>query len=219
MENKLKNLFNKNLSLRLFSLIIFIPLMLLPIVVSNYLLFMIYIFFNAVILNEIQLMKVNHEKKKLLFIYKALITFIFFIFILIKITAVMTAIDLIEIIIAIWLFDTFSFLGGKIIGGKKLMPSISSGKTQSGLLVGITATLFSFYIYSIVVSNYSLKYLLFISIIISFAFLGDVIASIIKRTSSIKDSGSIMPGHGGLLDRLDSFIGVFFFIGIYQLLS
>ena len=219
MENKLKNLFNKNLLLRILSLIIFIPLMLLPIVVSNYLLFMIYIFFNAVVLYEIQLMKVDDEKKKLLIIYMALITFIFFIFILIKITAVMTAIDLIEIIIAIWLFDTFSFLGGKIIGGKKLIPSISSGKTQSGLLVGITATLFSFYIYSIIVNDFSLKYLLFISIIIFFAFLGDVIASIIKRTSSIKDSGSIMPGHGGLLDRLDSFIGVFFFIGIYQLLS
>jgi len=215
----LKNLFNKNLLLRLLSLIIFIPLMLLPIVISNYLLFMIYIFFNAVILNEIQLMKVDDEKKKFIIIYKVLITFIFFIFILIKVTAAMTAIDLIEIIIAIWLFDTFSFLGGKIIGGNKLMPSISSGKTQSGLLVGIIATLFSFYIYSIIVYDFSLKYLLFISIIIFFAFLGDVIASIIKRTSSIKDSGFIMPGHGGLLDRLDSFIGVFFFVGIYKLLS
>ncbi len=219
MVNKLKNLFNKNLLLRIFSLIIFIPLMLVPIIFSNYLLFMVYIFFNAVILYEIQLMKVDDENKKLLLFYKALITFIFFIFILIKITAVMTAIDLIEIIIAIWLFDTFSFLGGKIIGGKKLMPSISAGKTQSGLLVGITATLISFYIYSVVVNDFSLKYILFITIILLFAFLGDIIASIVKRLSSIKDSGSIMPGHGGLLDRLDSFLGVFFFIGIYKLLS
>ena len=218
MENKFQNLFNKNLLLRIFSLVIFIPLMLLPIFVSNYLLFIIYIFFNAVILYEIQLMKVQNENKKLLVIYKVLITLIFFIFILIKITAAMTSIDLIEVIIVIWLFDTYSFLGGKIIGGKKLMPSVSSGKTQSGLLVGITATLFSFYIYSIIVNDYSLKYLLFVSIIIMFAFLGDVIASIIKRMSSLKDSGSILPGHGGLLDRLDSFIGAFFFIGIYQLL-
>ncbi len=218
MENELKNLFNKNLLLRVFSLIIFIPLMLLPIIASNYLLFIIYIFFNAVILYEIQLMKVHDQKKKFLIVYKALITLIFFIFILIKITALMTSNDLIEIIIIIWLFDTFSFLGGKIIGGKKLMPSISFGKTQSGLLVGIIATHFSYYIYLIIVNDYSLKYLLYASIIILFAFLGDVIASIIKRMSSIKDSGSIMPGHGGLLDRLDSFIGVFFFIGIYQLL-
>ena len=212
-------LFNKNLLLRIISLIIFIPLMLFPILISNFLLAIVYIFFNAVILCEIQIMKVQDEKKKLLTIYKVLLTFTFFIFILIKITSSMTTINIIEIIIIIWLFDTFSFLGGKIIGGKRLMPSISAGKTQSGLLVGIIATLLSFYVYSIMVGNFSLKYLLFIGIIVLFAFLGDVIASIVKRLSSIKDSGYIMPGHGGLLDRLDSFIGVFFFIGIYQLLS
>tara|TARA_B100000989_G_scaffold130784_1_gene97118 strand:- start:1492 stop:1983 length:492 start_codon:yes stop_codon:yes gene_type:complete len=162
-------------------------------------------------------MKVRDEIQKLFIIYKVVITFTFFLFILIKVTAVMTSIDLIKIIIAIWLFDTFSFLGGKMIGGKKLMPLISSGKTQSGLLVGISATLFSFYIYSLIINDIALKYLLFVSMIILFAFIGDVTASIIKRLSSVKDSGSIIPGHGGLLDRLDSFIGVFFIIGIYQL--
>ena len=217
MENNFKNLFNKNLLLRISSLTIFIPLMLLPIFVSNYLLFIIYIFFNAIILYELQLMKVRDEIQKLFIIYKVVITFTFFLFILIKVTAVMTSIDLIKIIIAIWLFDTFSFLGGKMIGGKKLMPLISSGKTQSGLLVGISATLFSFYIYSLIINDIALKYLLFVSMIILFAFIGDVTASIIKRLSSVKDSGSIIPGHGGLLDRLDSFIGVFFIIGIYQL--
>ena len=99
------------------------------------------------------------------------------------------------------------------------MPSISSGKTQSGLLVGISGTLFSFSIYSLAINEFSIKYLLYICIILLFAFLGDVIASIMKRLSSIKDSGSIMPGHGGLLDRLDSFLGVFFFIGILESLS
>ena len=214
----MENLFNKNLLLRVFSLIIFIPLMLLPIIVSNYLLFIIYIFFNAVVLYEIQLMNVQDERKRLLIIYKVLIIFVFFTFIIMKITAVMTSIDIIEVIITIWLFDTFSFLGGKIIGGRKLMPSISSGKTWSGLLVGVTVTLFIFYIYSISIHGFSLKYLLYISIIILFAFLGDVIASMLKRLSSIKDSGYIMPGHGGLLDRLDSFLGVFFFISIFHLL-
>ena len=98
------------------------------------------------------------------------------------------------------------------------MPSISPGKTWSGLLVGVTVTLFIFYIYSISIHGFSLKYLLYISIIILFAFLGDVVASMLKRLSSIKDSGYIMPGHGGLLDRLDSFLGVFFFISIFHLL-
>ena len=192
--------------------------MILPIIISNYLLFIIYIFFNSLILNEIQLMKIQGEKIFFLIIYQIIITFVFFTFILIKITATMSYINIIELIVIIWLFDTFSFLGGKIFGGKKLMPSISSGKTQSGLLVGISATLFIVYIYSITINELSIKYFLFINIILLFAFLGDMIASIVKRLSSIKDSGSIMPGHGGLLDRLDSFLGVFFFIGIVELL-
>ena len=215
----MKNLFNKNLLLRIFSLIVFIPLMILPIIISNYLLFIIYIFFNSVILYEIQLMKIEGVKKKLLIIYKIVITFVFFIFILLKISETISYINIIELIIIIWLFDTFSFLGGKIIGGKKLIPSISAGKTQSGLLVGISATLLCFYIYSIIINEFSIKYFLFIIVIILFAFLGDMTASIVKRLSFIKDSGSIMPGHGGLLDRLDSFLGAFLFIGLLELLS
>ncbi len=191
--------------------------MIVPIIISNYLLFIVYIFFNSVILYEIQLMKIQDGKKKLLIIYKIFITFVFFAFILIKITETINYINIIELIIIIWLFDTFSFLGGKIIGGKKLMPSISSGKTQSGLLVGISATLFCFCIYSITINEFSIKYLFFITIILLFAFSGDVVASMAKRMSSIKDSGSIIPGHGGLLDRLDSFLGVFLFIGILEL--
>ena len=214
----MKDLFNKNLFLRILSLTVFIPLMILPIIISNYLLFIVYIFFNSIILYEIQSMKIRGEKKRLLFIYKILITFVFFTFILINITAIMSYINIIELIVIIWLFDSFSFLGGKIIGGKKLMPLISSGKTQSGLLVGIFATLLSFSIYLLIINEFSIKYLLFVSIILLFAFLGDVAASIIKRLSSIKNSGSIMPGHGGLLDRLDSFLGVFLFISVLKLL-
>ena len=219
MANKLNNLFNKNLLLRVFSLIVFIPLMILPIVISNYLLFIVYIFFNSVILYEIKLMKVQDDNKKLLIIYKILITYVFFIFILLKITETISYINILELVIIVWLFDTFSFLGGKVIGGAKLMPSISPGKTRSGLLVGILASLFIFYVYSFAINEFSIKYLLFICIILLFAFLGDVIASMVKRLSFIKDSGSIMPGHGGLLDRLDSFLGVFLFIGILESLS
>ena len=215
----MNNLLNKNLLLRVSSLFVFIPLMLLPIIISNYLLFIVYIFFNSIILYEIQSMKIQEEKNKLLIIYKILITFVFFIFIIINITGIMSYINIIELIIIIWLFDTFSFLGGKIIGGKKLMPSISSGKTQSGLLVGISATIIIFYIYSLAINEFAIKCLLFTSVIILFAFLGDVAASILKRLSAIKDSGSIIPGHGGLLDRLDSFLGVFLFIGILKLFS
>ena len=100
---------------------------------------------NLKIKDDIILKQYDHIIHIIIFIIFAIFTFI-----LINISGAMSSIEIIQIILAIWFFDTFSFLGGKIIGGKKLMPSISSGKTQSGLLVGITATLFSFYIYSII---------------------------------------------------------------------
>lgn len=213
------NLFNKELLLRILSLIIFIPIMISPIMISNYFLILVYLIFNSVIIDEIQLMKSQNGNKILLNAYLIFLTNIFFIFIFINITEIIIAKKIVEIIIVIWLFDTFSYLGGKIIGGKKLMPFISSGKTQSGLFTGITFTLIISFTYLVINDEFSMIYIIVISLIILFAFLGDLLASIIKRLSSIKDSGSILPGHGGLLDRLDSFIGVFFFIGIFKLFS
>lgn len=219
MVNRLKYLFNKELLLRILSLIVFIPIMLLPIMISNYLLILIYLIFNSVLIYEIQEMKYQNVNNKILNTYLIFLTNIIFTFIFINITETITPNKIIEIIIVIWLFDTFSYLGGKIIGGKKLMPSVSSGKTQSGLVVGITFTLAVSSIYLLTTSEYSIFHILFIFLIILFSFLGDLIASMLKRLSSIKDSGTILPGHGGLLDRLDSFIGVFFFIGIIELIS
>ncbi len=190
-----------------------------PIMISNYFLILVYLIFNSVIIDEIQLMKSQNGNKILLNAYLIFLTNIFFIFIFINITEIIIAKKIVEIIIVIWLFDTFSYLGGKIIGGKKLMPFISSGKTQSGLFTGITFTLIISFTYLVINDEFSMIYIIVISLIILFAFLGDLLASIIKRLSSIKDSGSILPGHGGLLDRLDSFIGVFFFIGIFKLFS
>ena len=187
--------------------------------ISNYLLILIYLIFNSVLIYEIQEMKYQNVNNKILNTYLIFLTNIIFTFIFINITETITPNKIIEIIIVIWLFDTFSYLGGKIIGGKKLMPSVSSGKTQSGLVVGITFTLAVSSIYLLTTSEYSIFHILFIFLIILFSFLGDLIASMLKRLSSIKDSGTILPGHGGLLDRLDSFIGVFFFIGIIELIS
>lgn len=184
-----------------------------PILYNDKALAVIYIFFNTVILLELASMDVLGKNKKLLKYLMILVSFTFFMFIILKITETILVRTILEIIITIWIFDTLSFLGGKIIGGKKLIPSISPGKTLSGFLVGFFATIILSQIYNLNNANSSLS-ILFIIFIIVFSFLGDLAASKLKRVFLIKDSGSILPGHGGLLDRLDSFIGVFIIIGI-----
>ena len=151
-------------------------------------------------------------------IYSLITVTAFFLFLLVLITNKLSSLFLVYIIIVVWAFDTFSFLGGKIIGGIKLMPSISSGKTISGLVTGIIMTLVLSAFMNQIFDNI-LKISLFYSIyIITLSFTGDTLVSLLKRHASIKDSGIIMPGHGGLLDRFDSFIFVFFAIGTQYLL-
>jgi len=110
--------------------------------------------------------------------------------------------------ILIWVNDSFAYIVGKNFGKQKLFYSISPHKTTEGFLGGlffccISASLVSRYIDdSISTSNW-----LTMAIIISiFGTLGDLIESKFKRESNVKDSGKIMPGHGGILDRLDSII-------------
>ena len=104
------------------------------------------------------------------------------------------------VIFVVWLFDTFSYLGGKIIGGIKLFPKISPGKTVSGLICGFIITLLISELFLITLNmryNLSIFYTL---VIIALAFIGDIAVSFLKRYAEVKDSGNIMPGHGGLLD-------------------
>ena len=215
MESKYNNLFNKELLLRAISVIFFIPIILIPIYFGDIILFVVYIFLTSIIVTELNFIKLQSKKKILVNIYLIATVFTFLTFIFLVITSQYTKLFLFEIVLTIWLFDTFSYLGGKLIGGKKLIPSISSGKTISGLLVGIIFTIVIIKFLSFLPYNSESTFLLTICTII-FAFLGDVIVSILKRSASMKDSGTIMPGHGGLLDRFDSFIGVFFVFGLIE---
>lgn len=214
----MQKIFNKELGYRILSLIIFIPIMIVPIIYSNILLTCTYLVFNSIVLKELLAMKSDNQNKIIVNIYLVLITFTFFMFISLTITGFYDFYIIIQIIVTIWLFDTFSYLGGKVFRGRKLMPKISKGKTISGLLVGIVSTIIILQTLQIIFQEFLINSFLFTSTIIIFAFLGDLSASLLKRIVSIKDSGSIMPGHGGLLDRLDSFLGVFFILGIFNLL-
>lgn len=117
------------------------------------------------------------------------------------------------VFIILWIHDSFSFLIGKKWGKKKLVSF--SNKTIEGFLGGMFFSLIFGIIFFILDKN---SIWLFISFIIAiFGTIGDIIESLIKRTYHVKDSSNFFPGHGGFLDRLDSFIftipiiaGIFF---------
>jgi phosphatidate cytidylyltransferase len=102
-------------------------------------------------------------------------------------------------------------IGGKIIGGKKLLPKISPNKTFSGLIIGFIFLFIYSVISMIILHNIDYLIILLTIFIGITSFFGDAFESYLKRFLKIKDFGNIMPGHGGLLDRMDAFI-MFFFI-------
>ena len=214
----MSKILNKELLYRIISALVFIPIVVLPLIFSYYVSVFVYLIFLSLILNEIFDMNKRANKKIFLNIYSILTSFSFFIFLIFLITEKLPWYYLLLIILTIWLFDTFSYIGGKIIGGRKLMPKISSGKTVSGLITGFISTLLIIEIFLFHLLEFDSLSLLLVFIIIISSFLGDTIVSILKRFTSVKDSGRIMPGHGGLLDRFDSFIMVFFVIGIFYLI-
>ena len=213
----MNSFFNRELLYRIISVIIFIPLVLLPLIYSYYLSIVIYLLFTSIILFEINQMRAKVSKVYIFNIYILVVIISFYLFLLLLISEKVPGYLLFAIIVIIWMFDTFSFIGGKIIGGKKLMPRISSGKTVSGLAVGTVLTL----LLAELIANFLILPLnlpiIFTILIVILSFIGDTSVSLLKRYASIKDSGIIMPGHGGLLDRFDSFIMVFFIYGISNL--
>lgn len=109
---------------------------------------------------------------------------------------------------AIWLNDTGAYIIGSLFGKRKLAPSISPNKTIEGTLGGVfIATLLM--VYFIRLNIDTPHYIFWIAIFIITAVLGalgDLAQSKIKRLYGVKDSGSILPGHGGIYDRIDSTI-------------
>ncbi|HRE76649.1 MAG TPA: phosphatidate cytidylyltransferase [Flavobacterium sp.] len=129
---------------------------------------------------------------------------------------------LIGIFILIWTNDTFAYVVGKSIGKHKLFERISPKKTIEGFFGGLTFSILgSIVIAKFFIGTSNIGIWIGIAILVSiFATLGDLIQSKFKRLAGVKDSGKIMPGHGGILDRLDSIIYVAPFIFLfYQILN
>lgn len=105
--------------------------------------------------------------------------------------------------------DTFAFFGGNLFGKRKLIPRISPNKTVEGALIGLafgTIIPSIFYLYMVLPGADIFSVILLTLILSAIGQMGDLIFSSIKRYFKVKDFSNIMPGHGGVLDRLDSLI-------------
>ncbi|MFB0905064.1 MAG: phosphatidate cytidylyltransferase [Nonlabens sp.] len=119
---------------------------------------------------------------------------------------------LIGIFAIIWTNDSFAYIFGKNFGKHKLMKRISPKKTIEGFAGGLVMSIavgagLFYYLESIDIINYSVWEWMIVAFVVAFfGTIGDLIQSKIKRQAEVKDSGSIMPGHGGIFDRMDSII-------------
>jgi len=114
---------------------------------------------------------------------------------------------LLSVFVTIWVNDTGAYLVGVTFGKHRLFERISPKKSWEGFVGGALAALLSGYVFSLFIPQISLiNWLIFSEIIVVFGTFGDLIESLMKRTVNIKDSGKIIPGHGGLLDRFDSML-------------
>ena len=106
-----------------------------------------------------------------------------------------------------WTFDTFAYLFGVRFGKTKIMPSVSPKKSWEGFVGGFIFTIISAYLTVSYFPSIELNHAIVISLFLPFtATLGDFIESHYKRQAGVKDSGDFIPGHGGMLDRMDAFM-------------
>lgn len=113
-------------------------------------------------------------------------------------------------LVVTWLCDSFAMWAGMLIGGRRMAPSISPGKTRAGGIAGllggvITAVVFVLLALEPVGKGFPLGVAALMGLILAAtAQVGDLAESLLKREAGVKDSGGLIPGHGGVLDRLDS---------------
>ncbi len=110
------------------------------------------------------------------------------------------------VLLGTWVTDISAYSVGSLVGKTKLAPAISPNKTLEGALVAVLICGFVFITFSFLVKTLWWQRLLFGLILGFFTVVGDLVESKIKRTFNVKDTGKIIPGHGGFLDRFDSLL-------------
>ncbi|MFT2010358.1 phosphatidate cytidylyltransferase [Pontibacter sp. 13R65] len=110
-------------------------------------------------------------------------------------------------LLLIWASDTGAYAFGKSFGKHKLLPRVSPGKTWEGWAGGVVTSVLAAYLMSLFFQDLELYQWIGTAILVSvFGVLGDLVESMLKRSLGVKDSGTLLPGHGGILDRFDSLL-------------
>jgi len=122
---------------------------------------------------------------------------------------------LLILLAAIWINDTMAYITGSLIGKHKLIERISPGKTWEGFFGGLIFTIATLLIVNHIFFDFGMISLGIIALVIVLSgTIGDLLESKLKREAGVKDSGNIIPGHGGVLDRIDSLLLAAPFMGI-----
>lgn len=109
--------------------------------------------------------------------------------------------------ISLWVNDSGAYIAGSLLGKHKFFERISPKKTWEGFIGGAIFSVLTAYLFSHLIPQVSfLEWLVYTEIVVLFGTFGDLTESMLKRTVDAKDSGKLMPGHGGLLDRFDSML-------------
>ena len=167
---------------------------------------MFFIYSFSVIING-DLKKYNYKDSLWLFTITLMIGFMFNSFIKIRMIGLY---EVIYCILIATMTDTFALFGGKLFGKNKLCKEISPNKTVEGSIVGtIFGTAIATTFYVLLINNMNVGIVILLTFILSiFGQFGDLFFSSIKRNHKVKDFSNIIPGHGGILDRLDSLLFV-----------
>lgn len=111
------------------------------------------------------------------------------------------------VFLLVWAADVGAYFSGKKFGKHKLMPRVSPGKTLEGLIGGLALSVLVMFLvaeYSSLIAEHSVGYYAVGIVTVMVSVFGDLNESMFKRCVGVKDSGSLLPGHGGILDRIDS---------------